>query len=196
MRYPRCHRETTRARIVQEAARQFRARGFVATGIDAVMGAAGLTSGGFYAHFASKESLFKETIEASFAVAEESWVNWLKGVEGAEWVQQFVRRYLSEQHRDAPSQGCPMPSLAPEVSRAGKAPRDVFEKHVCSLVGLLESKLGRRSRTNREHVIALVALCVGGIALARAVRNGALSDSILEACRGVAARLLSKIERG
>jgi TetR/AcrR family transcriptional repressor of nem operon len=186
VRYPKEHKEETRARILAAAGRLLREGGYAATGVADLMNASHLTVGAFYAHFDSKEALFSEVVARSLDGIADSLLKGLDDTRGFPFVREIARRYLSRAHRDAPADGCALPALAPEVGRAGEATRAMFERHVEALLETFEPHmpadrghgLGRKDRA-----IALAALCIGGMTLARAVKSKELSDRILSACK-------------
>ena len=184
MRYSPDHKEKTRAKILESAATVFRRQGYHATGVDKVMEEAGLTAGGFYAHFPSKDALLAEALEHYAAKGSNTLERGLEDASDREWVRGIVDRYLGDSHRRRPETGCPIPSLAPEVGRAGKAPRQAFERLVGSLIAKIAAHLPPEDA--EERAIAITALCVGGMALARAVHDPGYSDRILAACRDFA----------
>jgi len=177
MRYPPDQKQRTSQRILDTASNLFRSRGYEATGIDAVMASAGLTAGGFYAHFRSKEDLLARALESSFRQSGSSWSKRLVNLKGSEWVRGFVNVYLSKAHRDNPDHGCPMPALAPEIGRIEGFSRKVFEQYLRGLIEMVGKQVGR------DRAISAIALCVGGLMLARAAEDPKLSDRILSACR-------------
>ncbi len=185
MRYPPGHKQRTHQRILDTAARLFRKRGYAATGVDAVMTSAGLTAGGFYAHFRSKQALLAEALELAFQRSRDHWRSRLQGREGPAWVRAHITSYLSQEHRDAAEHGCPMPALGAEIARLSPTSREIFEQHLSRLVAALGSKLDPRS-PDATPAIPAVALCVGGLLLARAVKDRALSNRILDECRAAA----------
>lgn len=182
MRYKPDQKQHSAERITLAAADLFRTRGYAATGVDAVMTAAQLTAGAFYAHFPSKEKLLAAAIEAAFQQSQQQWPMELGELQGADWVRAFVAFYLSERHRDAPGLGCPMPALAPEVFRSGGPTREVFERQLRNRAEAAEKKLGPGPQA-RQHALAAIATCVGGLMLSRAVKDSAFSSEILKACR-------------
>src|SRR5256885_8080456 len=117
MRYPPGHKQRTHQRILDTAARLFRKHGYAATGVDAVMTSAGLTAGGFYAHFRSKQVLLAEALELAFQLSRDHWRSRLQDREGPAWVRAHIMSYLSQDHRDAAEHGCPMPALGAEIAR-------------------------------------------------------------------------------
>ena len=183
MRYPATHKQHTRGRLLDAARRLFKLDGYRGVGVDAIMAAEGLTAGGFYAHFASKEALLAETFTPALARTREVLLDPLEPDGGADWLRAAVHRYLSRAHRDDVAEGCPMPALGAEVARADDAVRVEFQHYFEALVGDCERKLGADPAAARDQVLATLALCVGGLLLARAVPEPALSDRILRACR-------------
>jgi TetR/AcrR family transcriptional repressor of nem operon len=189
VRYSQEHKRESRLRIVRAAAQRFRQLGFSGAGIDEVMRAAGLTAGAFYAHFESKQHLLAEALEHALAEPRLQLVAGLEGKTGAAWLGELVRRYLSRAHRDAVAEGCPVPALAGEVGRQGTLARQAFERELGKL--LAEAAEACRSidapadeqLSSEDRALAVMALCAGGIMLARSVQDRGLSDRILRACR-------------
>jgi TetR/AcrR family transcriptional regulator, transcriptional repressor for nem operon len=174
MRYRRDHKENTHRRVVEVAAARFRKEGLESVGVATLMGDAGLTHGGFYSHFASKEALVKEVVEAGM---EESFARIIEasregGIEG------FVRFYLRPSHREHPERGCPAAALGPEIGRHSKATRSAFTRKLRRMVSHIESLL---PNPNVEIAQAIFATLVGTLQLARAVSDSALSDQLLKA---------------
>jgi TetR/AcrR family transcriptional repressor of nem operon len=186
MRYAADHKERTGERILEAAAGLFRKQGYAATGVDTVMASAKLTAGGFYGHFRSKENLFAEALDTGFRQSGSHWPERLKRLRGRAWMRAFASFYLSKRHRDMPEQGCPMPTLAPEIGRIGGSSSEVFERHLRGLLATVGRQLDPASPSGRRAIPA-VALCVGGLMLARAVKDSALSGQILSACRAAVA---------
>jgi TetR/AcrR family transcriptional repressor of nem operon len=193
VRYPAGHKLASRARILNAAAALFRRHGIAATGVDSVMAAAGLTAGGFYAHFRSKDALITAAVDTAGETAAERWFNPLADRRGKAWSKAFVARYLSEEHRDDKSSGCLFPSLAADVTRSGRAPRRRFEQRLRGLLGVVAEQAGATTARERERLLGAVALCVGGVLLSRAVLDPKLSGEILSACRAGASELLGGI---
>jgi TetR/AcrR family transcriptional regulator, transcriptional repressor for nem operon len=184
MRYPAGHKEQTRAKILRAAGKVFRREGYHAAGVDKVMEEAGLTAGGFYAHFGSKEALLAETLAPTAAEAGALRDQDLKGVAGRAWVEAFVERYLRPSHLIKTEDGCPLPALVSEVARTSGPVKASFEAIIRNLATRLRSQAGEG--LTEDRALAVLALCIGGLGVARSVQDQALADRILAACRDLA----------
>jgi TetR/AcrR family transcriptional repressor of nem operon len=176
MRYSSNHKAETRQRIIDEASRRLRRDGIDGTGLVPLMKALGLTHGGFYAHFESKEALVQAALE--FA-ADQSMDKW-QGPDAPADVGILIDRYLSVRHRDNPADGCPLPTLAAELGVRGR-PSPTTDM----LVGQMSERLAGvalRPNTDDQGLVALATL-VGALTLARAVADDATSQHILDAAR-------------
>jgi TetR/AcrR family transcriptional regulator, transcriptional repressor for nem operon len=177
-------KERSHRKILAFASRFIRERGARASSVEDVMGAAGLTRGGFYAHFRDKSALIVECLDVAFAEARR---NLLLGegtsVRGRAWLEHATRRYLSRAHLEAPGEGCAIPALGGEIGRGDEALRDAFTRNIQALLGDIEQRLATASRPARRRAISTLALWVGGLMIARAVNNPELADEILETCR-------------
>lgn len=170
MRYPAEETAAKHERIVEEASRLFRERGFENVSVGEVMKAAGLTHGAFYAHFGSKEELQAAAVAYGQKVSLGRVQRSKKETKGS-----YADRYLSPRHRDNPGDGCTMAALAPEVARSTPELKAAFEQ---GLEEILSANGG-----DRNEAIFQAAAMIGGIALARAVRNPRLSEEILRSVR-------------
>lgn len=187
MRYPEGHKARTRGRIITAAARRFRSQGYRACGVDAVMKAAGLTSGGFYAHFPSKQALLAETLGLSLGQVRGRLTAGIEDLEGPDWLRAVVGRYLSRTHRDQPALGCSLPALAGEIAHQGRGPRLALEDYLRQMVTELSPRTPLAPGLSPEdRVLATIALLAGALMLSRAVLDEALSDRILRAARRLA----------
>ncbi|APW60668.1 TetR/AcrR family transcriptional regulator [Paludisphaera borealis] len=187
MRYGAGRKEETRARILKAAGRVFRRHGYHASGVDKVMEEAGLTAGGFYAHFASKEALFAAMLAPTAADPPAARQPDRSDATDREWVEAFLESYLSASHRDKPEDGCPLPALVSEIARAGGPVKASFQEIVRGLAARIERSAGG----SEDRALAIVALCVGGLGVARSVQDEALGERILSACRDLAERSLA-----
>lgn len=193
MRYAEGHKEKTRAKILEAAGRVFRRRGYHATGVDKVMEEAGLTAGGFYAHFRSKEALLAETLTHSTSGAYWRREAGAEGPSGRAWLKAFLGRYLSRPHRENPEAGCALAALVSEASRADDAVKASFE----AIVRDLQARLASHAEgidAAEDRTLAALALCIGGLGMARAVRDEAYAGQILDACRAAAEGVLGVAE--
>ena len=181
MPYTADHKAKTRARIVAVASRLFRRDGYHQTGVDALMGAAGLTRGGFYAHFKDKAALLIEAIEHAFDESGENlFGHGLEDLRGAAWLREASRRYLALGHRRQPEAGCAVPALGSEVARGSHAVRKAFDARQQDMIERAAERIGG----DRRMATALLASWVGGLVMARIAPRRAHAQSILEAVRG------------
>src|SRR5688500_18866737 len=134
MRYPPDRKQATRRKILNAALTVFRRKGFEGAGVDAVMAEAGLTAGGFYAHFKSKEALFAEALVDALKNAR--LIRGLddEGVVGPQRIRNIVGKYLSPAHRRFVTRGCPMPPLLGELARQNETARRDFETVLLDIV--------------------------------------------------------------
>ena len=181
MRYPKEQKAKTRGRILNAAARLFRESGYDGVGVDAIMNEAGLTAGGFYSHFSSKETLFAEAMAT--ALDPGNTLRATKTLAAGDPLGALIRGYLSRTHRDTVAGGCPLPALTADVARKSDTTRESYERNFLRYVNEIEALLPESSVPARERALAIVAQCVGGLMLSRAVKNEKLSDQILKSCR-------------
>jgi TetR/AcrR family transcriptional repressor of nem operon len=182
-------KERTHEEILASAARLLRARGISGANVADVMKGAGLTVGGFYAHFASKEELVDESLERTLDELRTKLVAGLEGTTAPERLESAMKRYLSRSHRDDLDGGCPMPAVASEVGTAHPEHRGTVAYQIEALAREL-APMGAGGLSGRQVALALFALMFGGLTLARAVRGTPLSDEILRACRRFGSRAL------
>ena len=184
-------KEQSHGAILASAARLVRAHGIAGARVADVMKGAGLTVGGFYAHFASKEALVDETLARCGDESQARLTARLDEKPAADRAEVVLKRYLSAKHRDAGTLGCPFPAVVGEIGTTAPEHAGVLEEQVEVLAAGLEEHLrpeGTRAG-RRQLALGLVALMVGGLSLARALRGTKLSDDVIEACRalGIAA---------
>jgi TetR/AcrR family transcriptional regulator, transcriptional repressor for nem operon len=179
--------ELNRAAITEASARLFRERGIAGTSVADLMGAAGMTHGGFYGHFASKDALAAAACESAFAASVDRWKKRIADADNPDAARvAIVEGFLSIKARNAPGHSCPTAALAGDVAReAADAPiRAVFAAGLDDLLKILESLQGSGSPSvDRREALADLALLVGAQVLARATSQGALSDEFLAAAR-------------
>lgn len=186
----------TRQRILNAAAEIARHEGLQAASIPRVMGAAGLTIGGFYGHFPSKLAMDAEVIRTIFEPISSGALAGIRQFQGIEWLSRAVRNYLSPANRDHPH-GCPYPTIMSEVAIAPPELRRAFTDALKLRIGAYESRSPRLPGvTPRQRAIAASALTIGGLLLARATVGDPLSDEILAACAQWALPEFDVEERG
>jgi AcrR family transcriptional regulator len=181
MPYSQKHKAQTRAKIIEAARVLFNHHGFQAVTIDMIMEKAGLTRGGFYNHFKSNDALFSAAIEG-----------FLHG-RGAEWRDQFsvtpdgpgqniahqmVLGYLSKEHLDNLDAQCPMIALPSDAARENVEVRSAYQLLLESMVFVFESGLQGQGKNSRQEALAMAALCVGGMILARTLPENELADEV------------------
>lgn len=168
----------TRERILQAASSALIQRGPAEPSVGEVMGAAGLTVGGFYAHFESKDALMLEAFEQLLARRRASIEDMDPSLTGEERRALVAAFYLSRKRRDSTAQACPIPATVGEMSRLPDEFRDVLSQHVELMAAQLAA-----SPEDTDKALADMALMIGGLALARALGPGELSDRVLRASK-------------
>jgi AcrR family transcriptional regulator len=183
MSYSTGHRAQVRERIIESARRLFNRNGFESVSINSIMEDAGLTRGGFYAYFKSKSDLYVEALGCFFT--DPNWKNRWEGVEidpaSSEAAAQIVRAYLSRQHFDDVDNSCPMVALPNDVARSDKKVRETFNGVFKAMVAMLGRGVKRSTRDSEDAALAIAALCVGGMVLARALSDTTLADRLRDA---------------
>jgi TetR/AcrR family transcriptional repressor of nem operon len=180
MRVSREKATENRERILAAASRLFRERGIDAAGVDDVTRAAGLTHGGFYGHFASKEALAAEAVERAMAASAKRWRKLRDVAPAEEALNTLLTGYLSAKHRDSRGRGCPLSALCSEVARQPASVRRSFTKGLMEMLNMLEELLPYEEPANRRsHAILTLGALVGAITMARAVEDAELSNLIL-----------------
>jgi TetR/AcrR family transcriptional repressor of nem operon len=186
VRYSNEHKAETRQRVLKEAAREIRAKGPDGVGVAGVMARAGLTHGGFYAHFPSKDALVAEAIGTMFEGARRRAAQLEASDDPRGALGAYVDFYLSPAHRDSREHGCPLPALSGDFARAEAPVRERFGVGVAGLMTRLEDLLGRIGWPDpASEATALLAQMVGAVALSRSVGEGAPSDAILDRTHAV-----------
>ena len=169
------HKGRTRERILDAAAALFRREGYEGVGIDRLMAAADLTRGAFYAHFPSKAALFDAVL------ARES--DFVRRLRAAAAAREVISGYLDPDNRDKIARGCDLASLTNEVPRRGRAARAAYAKQVERVAAEFEAHIAEDRPDRRARSLEALALCVGGIGLARGIGDRALAREVLAVCR-------------
>jgi TetR/AcrR family transcriptional repressor of nem operon len=180
MRVSREKAAQNRQRIIEVASKLFRERGFEGIGVADLMKSAGLTHGGFYGNFESKEDLMVQAAAHALEGSRDRFKN-AADRGGKNALSVVASTYLSAAHRDRPGEGCALAALGAEAARHDLPLRAVFTKSVLSMVELLTQLVpGKSKRAKRERALATFASMVGAIVLARAVDDADLSAEVLQ----------------
>jgi TetR/AcrR family transcriptional repressor of nem operon len=185
VRYPPTHKLATRRRILEAAGQAFRERGVAETGVDEVMRRAGLTHGGFYAHFRDKTELVAEACTAAFEAAVPNLHRIAAQPTRAGRARLLIDSYLAAHHRDNRGSGCVIVAVGADAARLRGPVRDgysrAFTQHLDRLCAAL--RLSRDPERNRDRVTHLMSSLVGALLFARATDDPARSDGILRSMR-------------
>ncbi|MGJ5138941.1 TetR/AcrR family transcriptional regulator [Bradyrhizobium oligotrophicum] len=192
MRYSPEHKAETHARIVRKASVRLRERGAHGVGVADLMKEAGLTHGGFYAHFDSREALVVEAFGYAIDRSMEHWRKLLDQLPPQKRLAAIVDGYLSAGHRDDVGHGCAVPALGAEIARESAKTRKAFAAKLEELIDLFaEYIVDVPARTARKRASAMLATLTGTLVMARLTGSGELSDDILNSGREVALAVAS-----
>ena len=187
MRVSKQEAARTRERIIAAAAAEFRRKGLAGAGLSDLMAAAGLTHGGFYRHFESKDELIAEACAAAIDSVATMYAAPNSGRNGLEAA---AARYLSKDHRDGQSKGCPFASLGSELARADEETRAVATKGLLKVVDTLARHfMGMRPDVAKRQALVALSTMVGALTLSRMMTQTELADLLLQdAAKHVSAR--------
>jgi TetR/AcrR family transcriptional repressor of nem operon len=178
VRYGKEHKQATRQRIIETAGRRFKRDGIDGSGIATLMADAGLTNGAFYAHFASKDDLVATAVADQLR---EQRASLSERVPGRAGVEQYVREYLSVQHRDDPDDGCPSAALLDEIGRCTDATKRAYTDGVLAVIDDIAAGLAPDDPPSaRAKTLSVFALMIGTLQLSRALADKHLADEVLE----------------
>jgi TetR/AcrR family transcriptional regulator, transcriptional repressor for nem operon len=178
------HKQETRERIVKSARRLFNRKGFAEVTIDEIMAEAGLTHGGFYKHFDAKEDLYAEAILQFLCLdTPEPWQSTHVDAcaQGPKLARMIVNAYLSREHFEDRDGSCPLVALPSDVARGGEAVKAAFRQVLGKMVTVFAANLPESEA--RQRALALVAMCIGGMVVARAVDEQSLAGEFRDAAR-------------
>lgn len=183
MPYPSGHREQVRNRIVESARRLFNRSGFETVSVNSIMAHAGLTRGAFYSYFESKSDLYAEVLGCFFT--DPNWKNRWEGVDvdlaSPNAGPQIIRAYLSRQHFDDVENSCPMVALPSDVARGDERVKRAFETVFKAMVGVLGRDVRNTAQGSEDAAMAIAALCIGGMVVARSLKDGGFADRLRDA---------------
>jgi TetR/AcrR family transcriptional regulator, transcriptional repressor for nem operon len=178
VRYGKQHKQATRQRILETAGRRLKRDGIDGSGIATLMADAGLTNGAFYAHFASKEDLVATAVADQLRAQRASVSAQTPDRAGLE---QYVRAYLSVEHRDNPDHGCPSAALLDEIGRCTDATKQAYTDGLLAVIDDIAARLAPHDPPSaRTKTLSVFALMVGTLQLSRALADRQLADAVLE----------------
>jgi TetR/AcrR family transcriptional repressor of nem operon len=184
MRYGAEHKVEIHKKIVKDAARRVRTEGITGAAVSAVMRDAGLTHGGFYKHFGSKDELLMESLSEAFEETADRLTRAAEASRPGEGWKAIVKTYLSPEHCGHAEFGCPLASLAPELARAEKTMKaGIIEELTKYKTRVLPYMPGRRVADKERNFFAIFSTMIGAVAMARILPNGAARARVLESAR-------------
>ena len=187
MRYSKEHKQETHARIVKKASVRLREKGAHGIGVADLMKEAGLTHGGFYAHFDSREALVIEAFSHAMDRSTERWRKVAEEVPPEKRLSTIVDSYLTAVHRDDPGHGCAVPTLGAEIARETPKTRKAFAVKLEQMIDMMADQiLDVPRKTARKQAMAALATMMGTLVLSRIAGNGEFSDEILASGREAA----------
>ena len=187
MRYSREHKQETHARIVRKASVRLREKGAHGVGVADLMKEAGLTHGGFYAHFDSREALVIEAFAYAMDRSMERWKKTFEQIPPDKRLAMIVDSYLTPIHRDDPGHGCAVPTLGAEIARESPKTRKAFAAKLEQMIDMMAEQMSDASgKTARKRAAATLATMMGTLVLSRIAGNGEFSEDILSAGREAA----------
>jgi TetR/AcrR family transcriptional repressor of nem operon len=180
MRKSKADTARTRERIVETASKQFRQHGISDAGLSRLMAAAGLTHGGFYRHFASKDQLVTEACHKALLSLTDGLGAFIAGKPPNHALPLLLEKYLSRNHRDQPATGCVLAALGSELARSDAATRDAATNGFLRLAGLIARQLKTFPPDEaQDRSLAIAAAMVGAITLSRIVTDAPTSNALL-----------------
>jgi TetR/AcrR family transcriptional repressor of nem operon len=184
MRYEADHKATTHRKIVRNASRQLRAKGLNGPAVTTLMKASGLTHGGFYRHFGSRDDLLVEAIEESLQELCDRLVASAESAKNGEGWKAMVRTYLSLELCDRAEEGCPIAALAPDMARTRPGPKQRIARAILKLrEGILPFMPGRNLDEKAANFLSIFSSMVGAVAIARTMPDAAVRQRILDTVR-------------
>jgi TetR/AcrR family transcriptional repressor of nem operon len=177
-------KEKTYQRLLAIAAKVFRRKGLDGLSVPQLMKAAGLTHGGFYRHFASRDDLVTGALDRAFDDARVDLFEELKPDSKGSLLPGFVDAYLSTLHRDNPGRGCVLASLSADIQHSNKEARGVYTKRFKRYVEEIKELM--HDEAGSERAMALLSLLAGSVIISRALSDDTLSKSVLDAAHKLA----------
>ena len=184
MRYSKEHKFQTHAKIVKRASIKLREKGAHGIGVADLMKEAGLTHGGIYAHFDSRDALVIEAVSHAMDRSTERWRKLSEQTPADKRLAKIVNTYLGTDHRDDPGHGCAVPALAAEMARESAKTRRAFAGRMDQMIEMLTDQYqGMPRKAARKQAVSALATMMGTLVLARVAGNSELSEEILKSGR-------------
>jgi TetR/AcrR family transcriptional repressor of nem operon len=197
MRYSKEHKLETHARIVKKASVRLREKGAHGIGVADLMKDAGLTHGGFYAHFDSRDALVIEAFAYAMDRSTERWRKLAEQTPPEKRLATIVDSYLTPVHRDDPGHGCAIPALSAEIARESPKTRKAFAAKLDQMIDMIAEQIPDVPRkTARKQAMASLATMMGTLVLARVAGSGEFSDDILGAGREAVLEHVAAVKSG
>lgn len=188
MRYQPGHKTEKRQHLLQASAAMVKQNGFAASGVDALMKAAGVTSGAFYSHFGSKNELLKAVVSHELAASRELWAgNPHESL--PDWLEHELHRYLSLSHVRHPEAGCIIPTLAAEIARADESVKALYQQELAKGLEVMEQRLGSAALAQ-----AFLQQMVGAVMMARVLPDEASQLACLDAAKQMLRHMAATLE--
>lgn len=189
MPYSKQHKEKSRERILKSAVRLFTRKGFESTSIDEVMADAELTRGAFYTHFKSKQDLYAEAIASAsmFSILVQAKP---EGLDDKAWLVQLLGTYLSPAHVHKADIPCPLAFLATDVALREPTTQQAYADVYLKMNQMIRAYTRHFSRCDKQTVMAVTAMMIGAVAVARTLPDHESQNQLLKSCRHVALDLL------
>lgn len=189
-RYKADHKEQTRERIISAAGRCFRKGGYSGIGVDGLAKEAGVTSGAFYGHFASKEEAFKETVVTGLQDVYAT-VQKLQVEHGVRWFEVFIDIYLSTKRTCDLTEACALQALTSEVTRSNEAVRTIYQAELVKVIKLIAQGLPNRDTAdNHQRAWTLLVMLSGGVSMMRALADEILATEVANTIKAAALTLI------
>jgi AcrR family transcriptional regulator len=189
MPYPKEHKQRSRLRILGSAYRLFSRRGFEAVAIDDIMADAGMTRGAFYAHFSSKSELYQQALIHAIVhspIAQSK----PPRLSAKSWLKELLRGYLHTDHIRQSGSPCPLAFLATDVAVREPQVRKAYTDSFKGMNRIIAEHAKSFSSCSDRRILAITAMMIGGVAIARALDDSLLTEDLLKSCRTEAERLL------
>lgn len=182
-------KRSSRDKILQAASRSIRCEGVEGTGVAAVMKEAGLTHGGFYAHFKNKSEMINAAMEESLLIPRKWWTTIKQKVSWGQRLKVLAKKYLTTKHRDSLETSCSLAALVIDAGRGDNSLKQTYQNELLkSLSAICQEDFKNADKQKRQEALSFISLMVGGLTISRAVSDEKLSKEILQSCQKIASQ--------